>query len=231
VNRNDDTALFAFVYLGGPLTYVLARLLPELVFYVLPLLLISLILGAAWTRGCHVGGTEYQRVAAFMALSLLLHQSLLQSSKVQALDPLLFHAFNDLKAAIEGAINGSFLRHFRFVLEPALPPLVYRPERYGIRELGLLAWWSIVLGAPAVFFFFARRDDQSRLRAFEARTLEAEMSERETRMRLEGRVYRLERSVDQRDETIAELRAKLPPEPDHPNGEAPKQDLFDTDTF
>lgn len=107
MNTENDKYLFAFVFIGCPALYILFRMLPILVFYLVPFLGSALLIGWIWTEGCHVKHVNYRRVAALMAGTILVlvltvgfphPMAMGQKGKILLESRLLYDAFNSFSA-------------------------------------------------------------------------------------------------------------------------------------
>lgn len=255
MNTENDKYLFAFVFIGCPALYGLFRMLPLLVFYLVPFLGSALLIGWIWTEGCHVKHVNYRRVAALMAGTILVlvltvgfpHPVALgQKGKILLESRFLYDAFNSFSAGLEASINTSWLKYFRPLFGRLLPPLDYEPVLYDLRDLAWALWLGVCVGAPALFLHLGKKEDQERILKltadYNAKMKEAERDNFELKRDGWNHQTWASETIAARDEEIAKLRevaasiqkdTSLPPPPQSTheggNGSNPPAGVFKSD--
>ena len=73
MNQDRSTQiLFALVFIGVPALYVFWRIVPLLIFYVMPLVLVSCLLAGIWMAGLAATDEDYSWLALFIPLTAVL---------------------------------------------------------------------------------------------------------------------------------------------------------------
>lgn len=259
MRSENDNALFGFVFIVCPILYFLIWNLPYLIFYVLPFLGSTFLVGNLWIAGCHAKPVDYRRVALLMAATVVFlivtigfpHPIALTGKREAIIEsPFLFTVFNSLSLDIEGLINASWLRHFRWIFPGLLPPATYAAKLYDLRNLAWALWVGVCFGAPAVFFRSEAQQDQERIRKIEADCLAkveaAHVQNFELRRDLWQEQSRTKSAITERDGEIKKLQEvvtamqnpigpPLPPISNNSENGAPPpgeaSSVFDANTF
>lgn len=226
MNQRNDWVYFFVVFVVLPVGYVLYRALPDIIFLLLPFVAVSWLLGHAWKLICEVKPINYQPVAGLMTVSILLLAAtigiprepvLISKNRVRIESLFLFKTYNDFQRSIDTSINDTFLSRFRTVLPGFIPPAVYEPKPFDLRHLAWSLWLAVCIGAPAVFLFYAQKEDRERVRCIEeyARKEIRRQKQRRINVRISKathrRYYRREIAVrNQEIKKLKELVAALP---------------------
>jgi len=219
MHRDDEAILVILTFLILPSLYLLLILLPVLIFYVLPLLASALLLGKFWSFGCHYGFANHRRVAGFMAATAIVllltigfphPMTVSADGEVTIEAPRLYRGYNALKGDIEGLINWSWLRYFRPLLPSLIPPKVYQPVLYDLRDLAWMFWLGAFIGAPVVFLRQGHKEDLEHIRSI-TEDFKQKMDEANRKnLSLEREYWSQQKWSDEtiaaRDEEIAKLK-------------------------
>ncbi len=170
--RDDGTKfLFGAVYIGLPALYLMSRVLPYVVFYVVPFALVGIVFGFLWNFTCQAEEVSYRRVGFLIPLTALLLLITVGFPSPESQGPLpaelqspeLFNAFNGMKSYLDGGLNWSWLSYFRYWLPFLLPPLRYQFVLYDLRDLSWMLWLGLFIAAPAVFLCLSVKAEKNEI--------------------------------------------------------------------
>lgn len=208
------------MFVGCPAFYVLWRVLPYLVFYVAPFLLIGTLAGVLWKSACSMEPANSRRLAFLFPLSAGLLLFFLGFPSTQCRVPLmnaelesasLCHAFNDMKAWLDGVINWSWLSYYRFLFPVFLPPERYQAVLYDLRDLSWVLWLGLFTLAPAVFLFLGSRDEKSEISRivteYEQKVRREQAGAFELRKELDRERASAKSAMQEKDKEIEKLKA------------------------
>jgi hypothetical protein len=197
---------FLFIIVGalllGGMLYGLFLFWPYFVFYVLPFVLGSVVIGFLFWFSVMPGDGElrfqYKRLAfLYPALILIMvlvfnmdsgRKILIDQNTQQQREviewPKAYKAFNESR---RGSYAGSFFESLR---KKARVEKMYDRD-----QIGMICWWVLFLGAPAMFFYLSRKD--------------LEMEEAEITRRVDAKVKDRREVLDKKAESLeAVIQAK-----------------------
>lgn len=132
--------------------YILLWVLPYILFYAVPFILISTFVGATWAALCQIKETDYSRLAVLLPLTAIACFFIMGfPSEIKYSDDgkaillesrSLFNAFNSVNEYLQGWIHA--------VGRAGLSSKKYHPTLYDWRNMAWIMWLSLVSGAPAV---------------------------------------------------------------------------------
>jgi hypothetical protein len=226
MNQRNDWVYFLVVFVVLPAGYVLYRALPDIIFLFFPFVAVSWVLGHAWKKICEVKPINYQPVAGLMTVSMVLLAAtigiprepvFIGKNRVRIESPFLFKTYNDFQRSIDTSINGTFLSRFRIALPGLIPPAEYEPKPFDLRYLAWSLWLAVCIGAPAIFLFYAKKEDRERVRTIEEYSRKEIRRQKQRRINVRiskathRRYYRREIAIrSQEIKRLKELVATLP---------------------
>jgi hypothetical protein len=234
MKEDKSVAIFTLFFIGCPVSYILFRSLPGIVFHLLPFLGSVAITVPLWLVLCQLGHTNYRRVSLLMAGTILILLATVGFPSVVTYtakgtvfveSPYLYSAYNDFNAWIDGLINASWLKFFRAVHPGLLPPTQYHPVLYDLRDLAWPLWLGVCIGSPTLFYFTARRIDREYVQSVIARCDEkVKAAEHDARAHYFAREQERNwaaNTIVEKDELIAKLQVVAETKKDQEGGAPP----------
>lgn len=214
---DDTTKLFGWVFLVIPGLYLLVRALPYVLFYALPVVVVSAAIAALWRLSVHLDENRFRSLVLAIpatAILLLLVVGIPEATKIEGnhLVPngqYFFQLFNNWNRGILGLL-------FSITPEPfdAFMGLTKKvpPKLYDWNTVRWLLWISTGIGAPVAFFAWSRRHERHLAQEHEAQ-LKTELAKKdreleELKARAKSRINEIIREKSQVEERAEMLAAE-----------------------
>lgn len=216
--QDEDTQkLFGLVFLVIPGLYLLVRVLPYLLFYALPVVVVSAAVAALWRLGIHFDENRFRSLVLVIpgtAILLLLFAGIPEATKVEGnyLVPngqYFFQLFNTWNRGILGflfSITPEPFDGFLGLTKKAAPKL------YDWNTVRWLLWISTGVGAPVALFAWGSRHEH-RLEQEHEERLKTELTKKdreldELKARAKSRINEIIREKSQVEERAEMLSAE-----------------------
>jgi hypothetical protein len=214
---DDTTKLFGLFFLVVPGLYLLVRVLPYVLFYALPVVVVSAAVAALWRLSVHLDENRFRSLVLAIpatAILLLLLVGIPEATKIEGnyLIPsgqYFFQLFNRWNAGILGFLYSATPEPFDgwFGLRSKASPVLY-----DWNTVRWLLWISTGIGAPVAFIAWSRRHEH-RLEQKHEEQLKTELAKKdreldELKARAKSRINEIIREKSQVEERAEMLAAE-----------------------
>ncbi len=176
MNQDRSTKIyFAVVFIGCPAFYFLWRLMPYLIFYAAPFLILSCTFAALWAIPVNVFAEEdyswlgliipLSAVALFLKFGFPKGYLATKADSVPIEGVYFFNLFNAVKGWFDHALWSVIPEGLHF-LAPTVP---VSKEPYGLNSVRWILWVSLEIGAPMAFLAFCGHQGRAFKNGLEAK--------------------------------------------------------------
>lgn len=199
MNQDRSTQiLFGVVFIAIPSLYFVWRLMPYLLFYALPFILLSCLFTFLWIAGVMAVNEDFSwlgiiipltAIAVFLIAGFPKDAVILKNGSTLIDGQFFYNAFNAVKAWFDHALWSMTPEFFA----PSMP---VPKELYDLNDVRWILWTSLGIGAPAIFIFFASHRIGKIEDAIEAKYKEAASHNYNELCAMRTQKYEADRSAD-----------------------------------